>query len=509
MKKKSKLGLIRLMMISSQLLLALFLSYWLYNQFSNQKQILIKDIKQKVNQAKQQTIDSMMTVNFIEPFMKDSGRVSLMIFTDSIVDSTLMWNNHVESPDSSFHIITTISNHEKNTVIDSVETALYSNSGYYDFNAKDSPNVDFKQINDSTTKLIFQGIRMLINTVAVKREGNDSLESYFITKVDTNLYFKLIEDFIKNNYDNFTIIWLNENEYKSADKGVGILLKSNIFDTHFFLKITNYSFYLIKKISTQIFFAIILLLISSLAFVIAFRSLINQNNLMKLKNDFISNITHELKTPVSTVSVALEALLDFDKINNPQASREYLQMAIGEVEKLNILVDQVLKNAALEDDKNFLSKQKINLITLVEDISQKLKPRLERGGANIKIISENDEMNIYADKTHLSGVIANLIDNSLKYNEQGLEIKILLKKTKEEVIVKFEDNGIGIEEEYLNKIFEKFFRIPRGNTHNIKGYGLGLSYASMVMKMHGGSIAVKNLAEGGCCFTLKLPLENT
>lgn len=495
------------MMIVSQGLLALFLSYWLYNQFSTQKQLLLKDINQGLKQAKQQTIDSMMAASFITPFMKDSSRISLMILTDSIVDSTLIWNNHRDRPDSSLHIITKISNNEKSTLIDSIKMANYSNTASYSIDSANSRDINFQRINDSTTKLIFQGMRMLINTVAVKKEGNDSLESYFITKVDTNLYFKLIEDFVKIDYDNFTIVWLNENEFKSTDKGNGILLKTNIFDTHFFLRITDYSLYLIKKISAQIFFVLILLLISSVAFVIAFRSLINQNKLMRLKNDFISNITHELKTPVSTVSVALEALLEFDKINNPQTTREYLQMAIGEVDKLKVLVDQVLKNVALEDDSNFLAKQAINLVELVEDLSNSLEPRLERAGANIKILSDTDEIVINADKTHLSGVFVNLIDNSLKYNDKSIQIKIDLKKTSNEVIMKVLDNGIGIEEEYLNKIFEKFFRIPRGNTHNIKGYGLGLSYASMVMKMHGGSITVKNLHEGGCCFTLKLPID--
>ncbi len=495
------------MMIVSQVLLALFLSYWLYNQFSTQKKLLLKDINQGLKQAKQQTIDSMMAANFITPFMKDSSSISLMILTDSIVDSALIWNNHIESPDSSFHIVAKISNHENNTAIDSVETAIYSNTTSYSFDSNNSQDINFQGINDSTTKLIFQGMRMLINTVALRRDANDSLESYFITKVDTSLYFSLIGDFVKNNYDNFTLIWLNENEFNAAEKGDEILIKTSIFDTHFFLRITDYSLYLIKKISAQIFFALILLLISSVAFVIAFRSLINQNKLMRLKNDFISNITHELKTPVSTVSVALEALLEFDKINNPQTTREYLQMAIGEVDKLNILVDQVLKNAALEDDSNFLAKQAINLIELVEDLSNSLKPRLDRAGANIKILSDTDEVVINADKTHLSGVIVNLIDNSLKYNDESIQIKIEVEKTSNEVIMKVLDNGIGIEEEYLNKIFEKFFRIPRGNTHNIKGYGLGLSYASMVMKMHGGSITVKNLHEGGCCFTLKLPID--
>jgi len=169
------------------------------------------------------------------------------------------------------------------------------------------------------------------------------------------------------------------------------------------------------------------------------------------------------------------------------------------------LVNQVLKNSVLEDNSNFLSIDNFDIVSLVREVSSSMQSRFDQQNAIVEIKTSKDEIFINADRLHLHGVIVNLLDNSLKYTEQKPEILIDIKQDLKETSLTITDNGIGIPDEYVDKIFDKFFRVPKGDQHNVKGYGLGLNYASLVMKLHNGKITVKSKDGSGCSFTLHLP----
>lgn len=268
---------------------------------------------------------------------------------------------------------------------------------------------------------------------------------------------------------------------------------------------SNYQGYLLKKIIPQVLFSFFLLAITGLAFGAIYRNLQQQRRLTELKNDFISNVTHELKTPIATVSVAIEALQNFGAAQNPELTKEYLEISKHELNRLTLLVDKVLKMSAFEQHGLSLSIESVNIADLVQEVLSSLKLQFEKYNAEISFSKIGQGFVISADKIHLTNVIYNLLDNALKYSENQPKIKIELQENDSEIQLLLSDKGIGIPSEYQDKIFEKFFRVPTGNTHDVKGYGLGLSYVASVIKQHQGTIEVKSEEQKGSVFTITLP----
>jgi len=264
--------------------------------------------------------------------------------------------------------------------------------------------------------------------------------------------------------------------------------------------------YLIKRISLPILFSVILLGITILSFVLLYRNLLKQRRLAELKNEFISNITHELKTPIATVGVAIEALKNFNAIQDPQRTKEYLNISSNELQRLSLLVDKVLKLSMFEKKEIELKYETLNLKDIVDEVTNSLRLQLEKNNARVSV-TQNGDLNLQGDRLHLLSVIFNLLDNALKYSKEDPSIQIELNGDEQNVEMSIKDNGIGIEPEYQNKVFEKFFRVPAGDTHNTKGYGLGLSYAAHVVKKHNGIISVDSQPGLGTRFTIILPKQ--
>ena len=262
---------------------------------------------------------------------------------------------------------------------------------------------------------------------------------------------------------------------------------------------------LLKQITPQILFSLFLTIITTAAFVMMYRSLRAQQRVMDLKNDFISNITHELKTPVTTVSVALEAIKNFKGQNNPELTTEYLEIAQNELNRLNILTDKILKTAIFEDKGVAYNAEPVDVNLLVSQVLNSMKLVFEKQKAIVSYSCKGNDFNLLGGAAHLTSVVYNLLDNALKYSPANPAITISLSENKEEIELRIKDNGIGIAPEYKKKVFEKFFRVPTGDVHNIKGYGLGLSYVDSVVKSHNGTITVESEPGKGSEFIIRLP----
>jgi signal transduction histidine kinase len=263
--------------------------------------------------------------------------------------------------------------------------------------------------------------------------------------------------------------------------------------------------YLLGLLLPQFIFAFILLGLSASAMIIAYRSLRKQLVLNELRNDFISNISHELKTPVSTVKVALEALRTFDLKEDPKASASYLEMASKEAERLENLVGKVLNHQVLEDPSAVVQKEACDLGELARNVLATQEILIKEKGAKAEVQSPLEPCLVLADPVYVESVVINLIDNSLKYAGPQAEILIEIVCNKQGKFLKVKDRGPGIPDKYRDQIYDKFFRIPTGDHHNVKGYGLGLNFASRVMAHHGGSISYRNLPDRGCEFILNFP----
>lgn len=273
------------------------------------------------------------------------------------------------------------------------------------------------------------------------------------------------------------------------------------------LELTSINKFILKRLTIPILISLFLVGLTITSFLLMWRSLRQQKRLAALKNEFVSNITHELKTPIATVGVAIEALKNFNAINDPKRTKEYLDISSSEIHRLGLLVDKVLKLSLFENKAITLQKEKFDLMDLVQDVLASMKLQFEKHEAAVTFESIGDNFLIEADKLHITSVLYNLLDNALKYSKGKPTIDVLIKSHQEHVSISVTDNGVGISKEYKNKIFEKFFRIPGGDQHNIKGYGLGLSYVSHIVKKHMGYVDVRSELGKGSTFIVNIPYK--
>jgi two-component system phosphate regulon sensor histidine kinase PhoR len=272
------------------------------------------------------------------------------------------------------------------------------------------------------------------------------------------------------------------------------------------LALGNTAPYLLKRIIAPILLSIVIVGLTTLSFLLLYRNLLRQRRLADIKNEFISNITHELKTPIATVSVAIEALRSFNANMDVERSKEYLDISANELQRLSLLVDKVLKLSMFENREIELKYEPLDLKELIAEVTASMRLQSEKHRAAVQVASQGDTT-LQGDRLHLVSVIFNLLDNALKYSRGNPKIAMKLVGNERNITLSITDNGIGIPTEYRDKVFDKFFRVPTGNLHNTKGYGLGLSYVAHVVKKHRGTINVEAAAGGGTCFSITLPKQ--
>lgn len=260
--------------------------------------------------------------------------------------------------------------------------------------------------------------------------------------------------------------------------------------------------YTLQQITPQILFSLFLTTITSLSFIQLYRTLRKQTRLMELKNDFIHNITHELQTPVATVSVALEALRNFNALEDSRKTTEYLSIAINEVHRLSGITENILKTSLQESAQFRPELSPVDLTMIVTRAMAQLKVISESRQAVIRFIGAEPPTMIRGNAQALEEMVVNLLENALKYTIEVPKIDIELTRAQHQWVLQIRDNGIGIPEEYQSKIFEKFFRVPDGDHHRVKGYGLGLSFVKSVVKFHNATIRLQSGSGIGSVFTI-------
>ncbi|HEU5146851.1 MAG TPA: HAMP domain-containing sensor histidine kinase, partial [Chryseosolibacter sp.] len=255
----------------------------------------------------------------------------------------------------------------------------------------------------------------------------------------------------------------------------------------------------------QILFCIFLTLLTTGSFYTMNRSMRSQRRLMQMKNDFISNISHELKTPVSTVTVAIEALERFKGLDDPAKTGEYLMMAKSELQRLTLMVDRILQTASSGVGATPGSRILVNMDKIVGEVLDSLKLLFEKHRIHPNYDKRGSDFSLHGDPQQLTTLVYNLLDNALKYTREAPTISLILEDRVDELVLSVRDNGVGIPEQYHKRVFEKFFRVPSGDVHDIRGYGLGLSYVASVVKEHHGSITLDSVPGEGTCFVVRLP----
>ncbi len=252
--------------------------------------------------------------------------------------------------------------------------------------------------------------------------------------------------------------------------------------------------------------AIILIIIAAFYFTIS--TIFRQKKLSEVKNDFINNMTHEFKTPISTISLAGEVLSDKTIEKSADTTEKYLKIIRNENKRLGGMVENILQAATLEKGELKLKIQETDIHQVIADVLQSLNLQIQSKQGEVATELKAQRYSLFADKLHIGNIIYNLVDNALKYCKEPPRIVISTASDATGLTIMVKDNGIGIRKEDQRKIFDTFYRVHTGNVHNVKGFGLGLSYVKAVVEKHGGHIEVESEINKGSCFIVYLPFSN-
>lgn len=264
-----------------------------------------------------------------------------------------------------------------------------------------------------------------------------------------------------------------------------------------------------KSLLPRMIFSILLMAVIIAAFYLTVHTMLRQKKLSEIRNDFINNMTHEFKTPLATISLAVDALKNQKVVSDPQKLSYFSSIIKEENQRMNRQVETILKSALMERQEVQLNLKPLNVHEVIENVADNFILRLEEKQGELHTLLEAENDLIEADEVHISNLINNLLDNAVKYSKDNEPPQILItsSSTNKSLVIKIEDNGIGMSRETLKRIFEKFYRAHTGNIHNVKGFGLGLSYVKTVVEAHEGSIKAESTLGKGSCFTIEFPLR--
>lgn len=264
--------------------------------------------------------------------------------------------------------------------------------------------------------------------------------------------------------------------------------------------------YLLSRMWTILSVSGLLMLLIILAFYLTISTILRQKKISEIKNDFISNMTHELKTPISTIALATEMLSDREVSVSESQQKNFIRMIQDENKRLGILVENVLQTAVIERGELRLKPEQLDFSEMLSDLVNNYSIQVKKRGGTIEIRNTAPSSRIFGDRVHLTNVVYNLLDNANKYSPENPEILLVLRQKNGMLLLDVCDKGIGISKENQKRIFEHLYRVPSGNIHNVKGFGLGLSYVKAVVEKHKGSVKVESEPGKGSQFTIEIPL---
>ncbi|MEP1096607.1 MAG: HAMP domain-containing sensor histidine kinase [Cyclobacteriaceae bacterium] len=265
--------------------------------------------------------------------------------------------------------------------------------------------------------------------------------------------------------------------------------------------------FLINKIWSSLASSGFLVFVILFCFGYSIRTIVHQKKISEMKNDFINNMTHELKTPISTVSLAVEALNDKD-VANSCLKTKYLKVIGDENKRLGEQVEKVLQIAAIDRKDYNLKEEMLMMNEVVREAAEHISVQIEKRGGRINLVENAEIDNVIGDRTHLTNIVLNLLDNANKYSPDAPNITLRTEHSDDAFNLTVQDKGIGMNKEQQKHIFQKFYRVPTGDRHDVKGFGLGLAYVQNMVEAHGGKIDVDSEPGKGSKFSITLPIAN-
>ena len=282
-------------------------------------------------------------------------------------------------------------------------------------------------------------------------------------------------------------------------------LEGFLTNEHLFIIIPDFKSQVWQSLTWMIIFSALFTIIIIAAFYITVRTMLNQKKMSEIKSDFINNMTHEFKTPLATISLAVDALKN-EKVMNDKTKWQYFNNIIkDENKRMNKHVETILQAALMEKQEFRLNLLPLHIHEVLPRIVDNFQLQLNEKNGTVEFLLNATNDVIHVDEVHFTNILSNLIDNAIKYSKENLVIKLTTHRTPKYFIIQIHDNGIGMSKETVKRVFEKFYRAHTGNLHNVKGFGLGMSYVKSVIDAHKGRIRVESTLGKGSTFTIEIP----
>ena len=341
----------------------------------------------------------------------------------------------------------------------------------------------------------------------IRKRVTPDLIQNFITKnlnkqgVDTDFEFAI--------YDNDLSTSVRSEDFEKTDSSYGVPVFLDNKDESSFLLFVDFperNKFLFSSILWMIVLSIVFTTIIIIAYTSAIYQLIKQRQISQIKTDFINNMTHEFKTPIATINLALDSIKNPKIISDKEKILRYLGMIKDENKRMHAQVENVLRISKLEKNELNISKERLELHDILEDAITHVQLIVEDRKGYIKLHLNANQTTILANDTHFTNVLVNMFDNAVKYSDKAPEIDVYTESVGNNILVKIKDKGNGMSKQVQKRVFEKFYREHTGNVHNVKGHGLGLAYVKRIIDDHQGHISVESEKGKGSTFTIKLPL---
>lgn len=456
----------------------------------------------------------------IQPYIEtgatiDSTIIKQLYITaeDDIKDQTIIHRNkiiedRIKVPSTFFEIDTdsiVISNYTRESTTQTFNRSALDGN----FNLKaENTLVEYSSLQDIDKYFYKTSFKTFLKDRPIHKRVTNSLVQNLIKRklkdegIDLDFEYAIYDEDLKTK-----IFSINFEKNPKTTMGIPVFLDNNNESSYnLYLDFPERRKYLLSSVMWLIILSIIFTGIIILAYANAIYQLIKQRQISQIKSDFINNMTHEFKTPIATINLALDSIKNPKIIKDEDKVKRYLKMIKDENKRMHAQVENVLRISKLEKNELNISKERLKLHHLIEDAITHVSLIVEDRQGYIKTHFNAMKSSVLANETHFTNVIVNILDNAIKYSENAPSIDVYTENVGNNIILKIADQGNGMSKQVAKRVFEKFYREHTGNVHNVKGHGLGLAYVKQIVDDHQGHISLESEKGKGSTFIIKLPL---
>ena len=478
--------------------------YWNYNNYLDNKQRVKNEIQSSLDTAIDEYYTDLSKSNFFTIIDYDSINSKSSFLKD-------FWNEDINSSKSKVSIssIKISSDHkgDVSTIPKILDSIFITDTIEFEFNDKKvisktstkyQSEIKRFKINSDSLKFLkgIQSVAIALNNDEINFTRLDSIFTNQLSKkgIKTPHYLVLLEKDIKVGGSNkaedieLSLFSNSKSTFLRPDQNLRAYYKDPTIEA-------------LKKSTTGILLSLLLSLSVIFCLIYLLKIISTQKELAEIKNDLINNITHEFKTPIATISTAVEAIESFNVVDNKEKTKQYAAISAFQLKKLHQMVEKLLETATLDSESLLLQKEPTNIVDLIAKIAKKFELLTKK---EINFTTNIDSKILKIDRFHFENAISNLVDNAIKYGGDSIEVNLNSVLNVTEISVA--DNGKGIDKSQQERIFDKFYRVPKGNTHDVKGFGIGLYYTQKIIEKHNGSINVSSNFDN-TIFKLQIPNE--